>query len=458
MNFRNALAFTFVLSSIVAGHYYLKTHEEYRKKLRLYYNESENAREMYTGKIKPVYNPLDKAFSISPRLRELVKNKIEIGQFSQWNVMSLWIDPSDLYDIDKGLFKNSSKGGRLWERAAYLRYYKDQKVQFESYVGVREHGNSSRRMPPERKNFRIYFRDKYGKKVFKEEPHITQKPGAGVKRMVLKRELNINFHNDLSSYILRSLGGVGSTFEHTALFINGKFHGLYTFTEHLSFDQFKRSVGHDRFLFAKLRGNRSIEENLLHENLRFKLEKLPNLDFETVDRLFDLDSAVASLLTMMYTGNGDWYQGVFFKDLTDDQNKWKYIPWDFDASFRSSIFNTYEKAVKNYEVRSVDLAIEKKRGKILWSIFNRLIFDDEKFRDFFSRKVDLLFQIMESEETKEKLQEYRRLASGIDNKLKLNYSIDNLETFIENRNRVLCRDLKKWVDLTPNRCFKESQN
>ncbi len=452
MKYLKTLSFFIITLLLILWVSWAKQSEKYEDAFEVYRGESENARGIYTGKIRDVYNPIDKAFVISDELKRLKKNKVDISRYKHLPVISLWGDPEDLHDEDRGIIVNGFKKGRLWERAAFMRYYKNGQNTFESIVGLRQHGRGSRKKYVKKKNFRIYFRDKYGEKSFKLEPHISFKEGSPIKRMVLRKEHGIYFRNDYTSFLLHKLGGLGPKFEHAALMINGELHGVYTMTAHLTFNQLKLSVGHENFVLAKIYGEMTTRDLILYEKLRSILEKYPDINYDFVDDKVSMDSAIADVLVVMYSGNGDWSQGMYFKDL-EGKNKWKYISWDFDTTFSKNGYNSSNGATNAFNTRSVDLVTKKKKGKVLWSIFNRLIYKDQKFRKYFSDKVNELFTILESAEHEEVLKRYELIASEISD-VEAKNNIQLFRDYKIKRKSILCKDLKEFVNLTPETCIE----
>ena len=323
-------------------------------------------------------------------------------------------------------------------------------------MGLRLHGKGSRRKRVKQKNLRVYFKKDYGKSSFNAEPTITFREGAPVKRMVIRKETepvynwNLTFINDFSSYILHKLGGLGPKFKHVALYINGEFYGYSTITAFLSFDQIKHSLESDDFVFAKLRGETGIRDHVLLDRLRFTLEKYPNLNFDFVNEKIDIDSITAALIRVIYTADVDWSQGMYLKRLGAEQ-KWRYNAWDFALGLLKDPRNTDKGTKELHNMHSVKMVIKQKKGTIPWSVFNRLIHSDEKFRDHFSKKIDQLFFILENEETKARLELYEKLAedSLTDDAFK---SLKKLKLFIANRKPKVCRDLKHFVKLEPISC------
>lgn len=142
-------------------------HREIKKAVPLVQAESENARELYTGKTRAVYNPLDTAYIVTDTLKELIKKEEEqnFSKDSEWTTVSVWVDPKDLYDESRGILANPSKTGRIWERASYFNFYEKGEKKFSSFAGIRIHGGSSR-LKSKRPTLRFNFRKSIGEDSF----------------------------------------------------------------------------------------------------------------------------------------------------------------------------------------------------------------------------------------------------------------------------------------------------
>ncbi len=430
----------------------MKKDKKFKKGIEAYQAESENAREIYTGKIRDVYDPLDEAYIVTNELKELKEtSKIDISKYKSWPVISVWANPKDLYSSERGIITNGYKTGRLWERASFVRFYLRGEKVYESYAGLRQHGGTSRAPNSKHRSFRLYFRKKYGEKSFIKNLKISQKEGSPIKRLVIRKDLHYSFGNDLAFYLIRSLGGDAPYSRHVAFFLNGKLFGYHTITEHISPEQLKYMYGHEDFAFAKVKGKKDLKSRLLYLDIRDKLERKKDLDFDYVNSVVDMDSMMSSLLTIMFTGNTDWSQGAYIKDLKRKKAKWKIISWDFDRVAHPVRKSKRPGMKHNYEMKSLSIGMDQKKGKIRWSIFNRLIHKDQKFRVYFKNLVDKLIIKVKSESFKKQLEFYQALADESKDKKVLN-SIMVLKEFFQNRTKVFCQDLKRRVSLVPDQC------
>lgn len=454
----NLKTFLFLLLIILCGliPYGLKQNKKYHKALNVFYAQSEDAQSIYTGKVRDVFDPLDEAYQVSDELKVLLKNKGEVDYNSSvWPVLSLWIDPNDLNSIERGIITHGYKKGRLWERAGYIDYYENNKKVFSSFSGIRQHGGTSRNPTKKLKSFRAYLKEKYDKSEFLPSSGLTLREGTKIKRLVIRRDTHLHFGNAISFFLINSLGGFAPNIRHVNFLLNGKHYAYHTMTEHLSTEQLKFYWGHEDFAFAKIKGDQDIKSRVLYNDLRDRFELSPNISFDYVDKQIDMNSIMASLLVIMYTGNTDWAQGIYTKDLKNN-SKWKFISWDFDRAFYPVKGESTRKGMKHdYEMQSVSLGMDMKKGKIRWSVFNRLIHDDKKFRDYFSELVNHLFEdVIKSDAFKSYMNNLEKLAVSSSSK-KMKSDIKKINEFFHNRKKVFCMDLKARVNLIPRTCFKE---
>lgn len=108
------------------------------------------------------------------------------------------------------------------------------------------------------------------------------------------------------------------------------------------------------------------------------------------------------------------------------------------------------------EMKSVGLGMDMKKGQIRWSIFNRLIKKDVRFREYFSNLVDNLFdKILKGDSYKAFLAKAEKLTLSA-NDPKMNSDLKRIKDFIKFRKKTLCDDLKVRVNLVPKTCLREA--
>ncbi|MBD65268.1 MAG: hypothetical protein CME62_08675 [Halobacteriovoraceae bacterium] len=446
--------FFFLLIGAVFGSHYIKNHPDFDAEFENFYLQSENAREIYTGKIRPVYDQIDEAWKVTNKLKGMIPRTEDYGRFQYTPVISMWIDPDDLHSKDRGLNANARKKGRLWERAAYLRYYEKGQLKFQSYVGVRMHGGATRLHIKNKKSFRIYLRKKYGEKEFVTNfPYFSNSEKVQLKKFVIRRPGRVIFNNLLSHYLIEKLGGRAPKLKPVAFFINGKFENLSNLSQHLSIEGLFPEAKEEDYLIAKLKGDLPVETELVYENLRERMEQEPNLTLARAEEYLNVDSIIASVLTIMFGGTTDWAQGAYIKKR-GAKERWTLWSWDFDRAFEPVLGeNTDDLSLPRHQIDSTELVTEIKVGKIRHSVFNRLISSDIKFRQRFSKKTDQLAFLIQNRKMKEIIQELE-LTFGDFKGIELqSSSFEDLNLFLTNRMSYFCKDLQTNFALKPKSCL-----
>ena len=84
--------------------------------------------------------------------------------------------------------------GSEWERESYIEIFEKGKLTLQENVGIRIKGSSTRNAP--QKNFNIYFRKKYGKKIIESSTLFPE-----------NKDINGNSITKYDSFALRAIGG-----------------------------------------------------------------------------------------------------------------------------------------------------------------------------------------------------------------------------------------------------------
>jgi hypothetical protein len=416
--------------------------------------ESENARDLYTGKTKDVYNPLDTAYVVTDTLKELIKKEKpkKASSFKHWPVVSIQVDPKDRYSDNRGIFNNPEKKGRLWERAAYLTYYDQGKKKFSSFAGLRVHGGASRLRPD--KSLRFYFRKDYGEPSFLTDLNLGLKENIPVHRLLLRRDANYRFANDMSYTLIRNLGGMAPQIKHVAVFINNEPYFFMQMMEQPHEDQARYYFGHKRFVFYKLKGSNPTPDRLLVENaIHIVKGQSKPISFKKMDQMFDLESFTANMLSIIYLSMADWAQGVWIKDLTRPDDKWKIFSWDFDFAF-TDLSHKGKNRPNPWEINGFKNAKTFHVASLQSILFNRLISESPEYQEFFMNKVDELFEKALSKEVLDKkFVEYEAMAKEVPNNSSHLKSIKAMKDFISKRKPYFCAHMKETLKLSPKTCL-----
>jgi hypothetical protein len=162
-------------------------------------------------------------------------------------MMSLIVDPDDLWDLDTGIYANPLQRGEAWERPVDVTYVdadnnhpKDRGSGFHISAGIRIHGQYSRQF--DKKSLRLYFRQEYGVSRL-EYPLFPGSDVRSFKRLVLHNGGQDwhTFHrmnwtlirNSLAARLAFELGGYATHSQPALLFINGQPWGVYQIRERI---------------------------------------------------------------------------------------------------------------------------------------------------------------------------------------------------------------------------------
>lgn len=251
-------------------------------------------------------------------------------------VVVLELDQRELTEIQR----NPARRGRHWERVGNVAFLTDGKVTFESPVGVRVHGGSSRFLP--QKSLRLYFRPSLeavrptGEQVGLDGDlpyeslvlHGDARPDTGT--------LQYHYANPIAYAIARRVGLMTAATVPASLVINGGTPRPYVTSEHINPRLVAHRLGHDSITVYNLRDGTD-KERLLTEGPIAELTKRhgpsSTWTMEQIGAVVDLDNLASWFLSVMYCGTRDLAQGTLILDHTKAAGKWSWMAWDYDISF-----------------------------------------------------------------------------------------------------------------------------
>ncbi len=320
-------------------------------------------------------------------------------------LLSLIVDPDDLWSEESGIFASPHKRGREWEREAEMFYYDPQEREgVHAPAGVRVHGVGSRAY--DKKSMRLYFRDEYGLPAL-EFPLF---PDADIERF---EELVIHdggqdfpavsangtlLRNQVAGNLAREAGGYATYTRPTLLFLNGQLWGIYNIRERIS----------DRYLAQEfqiedadllggfensLRASSGDRDHWLHLMEYLKANDLTDEEnYAHVQTQMNLDNFINYVAIQIITANADWPHNNQNKFRDRDNGRWHWMFWDSDYTFGliSVIYidkDMYERA----------LDPEGERGQLSSMLLNKLLANPEFKNKFLARLADLLNTVFTSE-------------------------------------------------------------
>jgi hypothetical protein len=170
-----------------------------------------------------------------------------VGVSATLPMISLIMDPSDLWDPQRGIYVNYDERGDAWERPADITYVdRDRRSGFHIPAGIRIHGGGSRDY--DKKALRLYFRQEYGASRLEyplfADSRVARSNVHSFKRLVLHnggQDCPNHHRGDLGNWTLMrnqlvdslaiQLGGYATRAQPVLMFINGESWGIYHIRE-----------------------------------------------------------------------------------------------------------------------------------------------------------------------------------------------------------------------------------
>lgn len=288
------------------------------------------------------------------KLGPVVSASYFVGVQATLPLISLIVEPDDLWSPERGIYANSSERGDEWERPVDITYAdKDRRSGFRIAAGMRIHGQGSRDFA--KKSLRLYFRQEYGTGRLEyplysggERAHSNV---ASFKRLVLHnggQDLNVFPHlnwtlvrNQLADRLAFAVGGHAGRSQPVLVFINGKSWGIYQIRERM-----------DRYFLADHYGVEQADSldspgSLLEdvrtgdgENWEHLLRFVETHDmadpgnYVHVESQVDIANFIDYTIVQIYLANTNWphHNVQQFHPLVQG-GRWRWMFWDSDHGF-----------------------------------------------------------------------------------------------------------------------------
>ncbi|MEM7309519.1 MAG: CotH kinase family protein [Planctomycetota bacterium] len=369
-----------------------------------------------------------------------------------WPLISLAVDEVHLHDPERGIVVNWKTD---WERPAHVSYFEGEELRFSSKCGVRLHGGKSRdpkvqaRRGVTWRSFRVYLREEFGATLFPD----SLLPGPPSDRVIVRGNsaLNCAFAFDIS----RSMGLQAPDMRPGVFVLNGKRQGMFSLAEHLTKRRWALRLGHDDFLFHRIRGGSDAEDQDAYGELRHWARRLDEGEatLAAVGARVDVDNLTRSIFVTAWTANDDWVQGAAVLERNVDEPRWRWIQWDMDRSFREG--QGAPRDEEPWERESLGI-IERRAGTaVRGMLFLGLLRDEPAYREsFLTLATELMNHVLVPDRLLPLLEAYRPyvhplgIAEG---------AMRGRKEFVLRRNHVVRGQLAEAFELgEPLRCRVEA--
>lgn len=292
-----------------------------------------------------------KVYFVDKNLQSVYKNA---------SVISIVTDPDNLLSKSTGIYRygNWENSGAEWERPADVTYFdEDGKIPFETTMGLRIHGNYTRRWG--QKSLRLYFREELGMKNLKDYQLIPGAvnadgtPTTKYKNFILRNGGNEYAYSKMQDVFIQRMVSNRAFSTQSArpcvAFLNGEYWGIYNLTERYSDNYLEKEYGVDKENVVVIKTNKEeekLEEGLeedfaLYEELKSmeKLDMSQQSNYEKFKKMVDIRSCLDYYATEIYIGNNDWPGNnvQIWRTRTNDgttygDTKWRYMLYDTEFS------------------------------------------------------------------------------------------------------------------------------
>ncbi|RPH63871.1 MAG: hypothetical protein EHM89_03015, partial [Acidobacteria bacterium] len=254
-------------------------------------------------------------------------------------VVSVVMDPVDLWNRYTGIYDNPEEKGSEWQRAAHIEHLPVQGsgdvIQFPAEIRI--HGQTSRSRP--KKSFRFTYESKL------IEPQSATslwhpRPGEPTRTVVLRTGGAYRLRNELFQTLFAEVGGIGSPATLYLMLLNGEVWGLYNIHEYIDESFLVRHVAPGQYDLipdggdgAAVAGDKKAWKEF--ETFYKTHDASREGDFRRFGELIDLDNFTDYWLFNVYAANFDWphHNTLAFRDRTGADRRWRWISWDVDAAF-----------------------------------------------------------------------------------------------------------------------------
>lgn len=280
-----------------------------------------------------------------------------IGKEVVLPILSMVMDPDDLFGATSGIYVNASQHGRAWERPASIELFDTQGNRaFQENAGARIHGGASRERSPKH-SFRLYFRPEYGASRL----HYRLFPDSKISRinqLVLRGGFNDTWSYDremqretailVSDQVVRNLqldmGHLSCHGIFVELYLNGKYWGIYNPSERVEDDMLAEYFEEDEWTVVVDNELRDGDQSLWLSLQRWIIQTdfTANDTLSRTQQVIDLENFTDYIILNVWVQNYDWPRhNWYIARENSPTGRWRFFCWDVEYSFGSGI-NGYQ--------------------------------------------------------------------------------------------------------------------
>ncbi|MBQ4085815.1 MAG: lamin tail domain-containing protein [Clostridia bacterium] len=279
-----------------------------------------------------------------------------VGVSHTMNVMSVVVDPADLWSQEKGLYVlgpnameypygSIDRGANFWmtwEKSANVEYYgTDGSTILSQGCGLKLHGQYSRSEP--QKAFKIIAREEYDEQDFFYAPLFSERDYTQYQSFVLRSSGSDGDKTRMRDSILTSLAEntpvMYQATELVVVYLNGQYWGQYNLRERINQYSVAQWEGWDdpeNVDLVKANSNVLHGSDESYQKMLAWVKKNGVKSDEAlaaVGEVVDLENFIDYICLQMFTGNTDTLNVKRYRNAVSGDGRWRWIFFDLDWAF-----------------------------------------------------------------------------------------------------------------------------
>lgn len=283
----------------------------------------------------------------------IISRSFFINEKNSLAVVSLIVDPKDLWRKKKGIYRNFEKRGM--EVPAHIEYFDTTEtgafqLSLSNAATTRIVGNTSRRQP--KKSFAFFATDNDGVKDRFEYPVFKDKNIESFKSLWVRADatsgrnvpelwVGERFKNELLYEVNKQMNGNidMQAYQPVSVYLNGKYWGLYNLMERKGKDFIYNNYGEKDVDILTAEDAKIVSGNIneYDELMFYVAQNDVSIDsvYEEVCNQIDVDSYIDYWVNEAYCGAKDINVNIRYWKSKAPGSKWKWISFDQDSWYTS---------------------------------------------------------------------------------------------------------------------------
>jgi hypothetical protein len=299
------------------------------------------------GSPVPANYAMDPEVVQDPRYQATIRDDLQ-----SLPVISIVMDPDDLWSEERGIYSNTLREGAEWERAASIEMFDSAEgTRFQVDAGVRIHGGFGRRPSATAKHsFRLFFKAQYGASKLEYPIFGSQGPDE-FDTIVLRANYNYSWARGNRTgtqtgkdYTLvtdrwaaeaqHAMGGLPPSGNFVHLYVNGLYWGVYNPVERPDASFLAAHQGASKEDYDVMNHEGVVDGTSAAWNEMLSVIRQRPLDMQAVESILDIDNYIDYLILNQFGGNGDWPQNNWYASRRQESGeRWQFHTWDAEFFF-----------------------------------------------------------------------------------------------------------------------------